>query len=87
MANIMLPYSFYAGYFTAALHFMPQEMFGAGKQAIGWLWFITMCHVLCQTIAQQLGNGDDPVALWCFRGRDYVFAMNPLIAFVDRKLF
>ena len=67
VANVMHPYPLHARCLAAILHFVIQKALGIGKEPVVLLQPVAMGHILLQTGAKTVGNGDGAVALGRFR--------------------
>lgn len=87
VANIMHPDALYPRCLAAILHFVIQKALGVGKEPVVLLQPVAMGHILLQTGAKTVGNGDGAVALGRFRRGDDVLSAETLIALVYRQGF
>ena len=85
VSNVMHPDALYPRCLAAILHFVIQKALGVGKQPIILLQPVAMGHILLQTGAKTVGNGDGAVALGRFRCGDNILFAEALIALVHRQ--
>lgn len=87
VANVMYPNPLHAGSLAAVLHFVIQKALGAGKESVVLLQPVAMGHILLQTVAKAIGNGNGADAFRCFRSGDNILSAEALIALVHRQGF
>lgn len=83
----MYPNPLHAGSLAAVLHFVIQKALGVGKESVVLLQPVAMGHILLQTVAKAIGNGNGADAFRCFRSGDNILSAEALIALVHRQGF
>ena len=58
VSNVMHPDALYPRCLAAILHFVIQKALGVGKEPVVLLQSVAMGHILLQTVAKTVGNGD-----------------------------
>ena len=87
VSNVMHPNPLHTRCLAAILHFVIQKALGVGKESVVLLQSVAMGHILLQTGAKTVENGDGSVALGRFRRGDNILPAEPLIALVYRQDF
>ena len=87
VSNVMHPYPLHARCLAAILHFVIQKALGIGKEPGVLLQPVAMGHILLQTGAESVRNGEGAVAFGRFRRGDDVLSAEALIALVYRQGF
>lgn len=87
VSNVMHPYPLHARCLAAILHFVIQKALGIGKEPVVLLQPVAMGHMLLQTGAESVRNGEGAVAFGRFRRGDDVLSAETLIALVYRQGF
>ena len=64
---------------------MIQKALGVGKESVVLLQPVAMGHILLQTGAKTVGNGDSADAFRCFRSGDNILSAEALITLVHRQ--
>ena len=64
---------------------MIQKALGVGKESVVLLQPVAMGHILLQTVAKTVGNGDSADAFRCFRSGDNILSAEALITLVHRQ--
>ena len=83
----MHPDALYPRCLAAILHFVIQKALGIGKEPVVLLQPVAMGHILLQTVAKTVGNGDSADAFRRFRRGDNILSAEALIALVHRQGF
>ena len=72
VTNVVHPDALYPRCLAAILHFVIQKALGVGKEPVVLLQPVAMGHILLQTVAKTVGNGDSADAFRRFRSGDSI---------------